>query len=138
LFLEGRGRGHDFLRHLERTKALLYIVDAAGVDGRDPLSDLSILVDELKAYGDSDMLDRPAIVVANKFDLIQDTDLQEEILYELSKTALDCGIQFDGEVHGISAGVTGEGLGVLSSAIRSLVESGEEKRTERNDSVAYF
>eukprot|EP00957_Ditylum_brightwellii_P038735 2928069-Ditylum_brightwellii.AAC.1 len=40
---EGRGRGFDFLRHLERTKALLYIVDAAGVDGRDPIEDLKIL-----------------------------------------------------------------------------------------------
>jgi Obg family GTPase CgtA len=45
---EGRGRGHDFLRHLERTKSLLYIVDAAGVDGRTPMDDLRILAEEMK------------------------------------------------------------------------------------------
>jgi len=134
---EGRGRGFDFLRHLERTKALLYIVDAAGVDGRDPLNDLSILVDEIRAYGDSDMLERPALVVANKMDLITDPDLQDEILVAISNTALDCGIQFDGEVHGISAGVTGEGLGDLSSSIRSLVETGEELREEINAAASY-
>ena len=134
---EGRGRGFDFLRHLERTKALLYIVDAAGVDGRDPLNDLSILVDEIKSYGDSDMLERPALVVANKMDLIQDPDLQDEILFAISIAALDCGIHFDGEVHGISAGVTGEGLGGLSTSIRSLVDIGEELREERNESASY-
>jgi Obg family GTPase CgtA len=134
---EGRGRGFDFLRHLERTKALLYIVDAAGVDGRDPLNDLRILVDEIKSYGDSDMLERPALVVANKMDLIQDPNLQDEILIAISITALDCGINFNGEVHGISAGVTGEGLGILSSSIRSLVDIGEELREERNESASY-
>ena len=134
---EGRGRGFDFLRHLERTKALLYIVDAAGVDGRDPLNDLSILVNEIRAYGDSDMLERPALVVANKMDLITDPDLQDEILFAISNTALDCGIQFDGVVHGISAGVTGEGLGDLSSSIRSLVESGVELRDSVNATASY-
>jgi len=86
------------------------------------------------------MLDSPAIVVANKFDFIQDTDLHKRkyCMNYLKLHSTACGIQFDGEVHGISAGDAGEGLGVLSSAIRSLVEYGEEKRAERNDSVAYF
>ncbi len=52
---EGRGRGHDFLRHIERTKALLYIVDAAGVDFRDPVEDLHVLANELASYGDTHM-----------------------------------------------------------------------------------
>jgi GTP-binding protein len=53
---EGGGKGIDFLRHLERTKALLYIVDAAGVDGRDYIEDLKVLANELSAYADGDMM----------------------------------------------------------------------------------
>ena len=83
------------------------------------------------------MLERPALVVANKMDLITDPDLQDEILFAISNTALDCGIQFDGVVHGISAGVTGEGLGDLSSSIRSLVESGVELRDSINATASY-
>jgi GTP-binding protein len=126
------------LRHLERTKALLYIVDTAGVDGRDPLKDLETLVDEIKSYGDSDMMTRPALVVANKLDLMQNNDLQDEILLNISNAALDFGINFDGEVHGISAGVTGEGLGGLSTAIRTLVESAEVVRAERNEDFNHY
>jgi GTPase len=128
----GRGRGHDFLKHIERTKALLYIVDAAGVDGRDPLTDISVLVDEIASYGNEDMMERPALVVANKMDLIQDQSLQDEILYALSSLAIEKGINFNGEVHGISAGVTGEGLSELSRAIRTLVEKGNAERQTRN------
>jgi Obg family GTPase CgtA len=119
---QGRGRGFDFLRHLERTKALVYLLDAAGVDGRDPLTDLRVLVEEIRSYGNGDMLQRPALVVANKMDLIHDARVQDEILHAISMTGKECGIQFDGEVHGISAGVSGEGLAGLSVALRSLVE----------------
>ncbi len=135
---DGRGRGHDFLRHLERTKGLIYIVDAAGVDRRDPLTDLDVLVNEIASYGDGDMMDRPALVVANKLDLITNADAQDEILYRISETAKVKGVQFNGEVHGISAGVTGEGLGDLSIGIRNLVESSDEKRTERNSTFGYL
>jgi Obg family GTPase CgtA len=119
---EGRGRGHDFLRHLERTKALLYVVDAAGVDGRGPVDDLLTLVDELSTYGDGDMLTRPSLVVANKVDLL-DAKESEAILFEIESAARDAGIQFSGDVLGISAGVTGVGLEPLSKAIRSVVEN---------------
>ena len=133
----GRGRGFDFLRHLERTKALMYIVDAAGVDGRDPLHDLTTLACEIQSYGGGDMHQRPALVVANKLDLIPDLDVQDEMLLEFSKVALDCGINFDGEVHGISAGVTGEGLGSLSKSIRSIVEAGEDLQVSKNEEAFY-
>ena len=124
---EGRGRGHDFLRHLERTKALLYIVDAAGVDGRDPVEDFHILVDELAAYGDGSMLERDALVVANKVDLLSPTK------YEAVRTRLDAivqeaGIHMYGEILGISAGVTGEGLATLSKAIREVVLKSQSPR----------
>mmetsp|Transcript_7289 Transcript_7289/g.7979 ORF Transcript_7289/g.7979 Transcript_7289/m.7979 type:complete len:182 (+) Transcript_7289:91-636(+) len=135
---EGRGRGHDFLRHLERTKALMYIVDAAGVDGRDPLNDLSILVDEIQSYGDADMMARPALVVANKFDLIPDTKIRDEIILALKTVAEENGIAFNGKVLAISAGVTGEGLGTLSKSIRDLVQLGEQNRFIVNESVGSY
>ena len=130
---EGRGRGHAFLKHLERTKALLYIVDAAGVDGRDPLHDLSTLVDEIESYGDGDMMTRPALVVANKLDLIPDEDMRKEIYLALNDVANEKGVRSN-EVLGISAGVSGEGLGELSKSIRSLVELGDQCRLKTNAS----
>ena len=131
---EGRGRGHDFLKHLERTKALLYIVDAAGVDGRDPIHDLTTLVEEIESYGDGDMMTRPALLVANKLDLIPDLDLREEIYFALEKVAKEKGVMLHQEVVGISAGVSGEGLGGLSKCIRGLVELGDEYRLKTNES----
>ena len=117
---EGRGMGHDFLRHLERTKALLYIVDVAGVDGRDPVEDLKILIDEIAAYGDGKMLERNALVVANKVDLL-DQAQYEDVTRGLQKVVEDGGIQISGEILGISAGVSGIGLPSLSRAIREIV-----------------
>ena len=125
----GRGKGHDFLRHLERTKALLYMVDSAGTDGRNPYDDLRVLVQELAAYGDGDMLTRPALVVANKLDLLSEEE-GEEFTLELGCIAEDMGIRFDGNVFGISAGVTGQGLGLLSRAIRNVVRDSETEREQ--------
>lgn len=65
---EGVGLGYDFLRHIERTKFLLFIVDMAGVDGRDPAEDYVNLRHELKLYRE-DLDHRPYAVVANKMDL---------------------------------------------------------------------
>ena len=128
---EGRGRGIDFLRHLERTKALLYIVDAAGVDGRDPLTDLRVLVNELGSYGDGELLGRNALVVANKLDLIPEKEERDAILFELESVAEQCGIRMEaGEVLGISAGVTGEGLQRLSKEIRTIVIKSEHERAD--------
>ncbi|MES1911691.1 MAG: hypothetical protein MHM6MM_004086 [Cercozoa sp. M6MM] len=68
---EGRGLGHEFLRHVERTKVLLYVLDMAGTDGRDPLDDFLTLRDELRRYSAS-LADRPALIFANKMDGEQD------------------------------------------------------------------
>ena len=84
------------------------------------------------------MMTRPTLVVANKLDLVQNNDHQNEILYAISETALECGLNFDGEVHGISAGVTGEGLGPLSASIRSLLESCEKQRFHDFESFDYI
>ena len=64
---EGVGLGHDFLRHVERTRLLLHVVDAAGSEGRDPVADYEQINEELRKYGD--LTDRPQIVAANKMDL---------------------------------------------------------------------
>ena len=64
---EGAGLGHDFLRHVERTRLLLHVIDAAGSEGRDPVEDYEQINAELQKYGD--LADRPQIVAANKMDL---------------------------------------------------------------------
>ena len=139
----GRGRGYDFLRHLERTKALLYIVDAATTvtndsstsDGikrqkrqRTPLTDIQTIFNEIASYGDGDMISRPALVVANKLDLIPQKEERRRVLHDIATAAEEAGINFDGTVFGISAGVTGEGLGQLSKALRKVVIEADNAR----------
>lgn len=121
----GRGRGFDFLRHLERTKALLYMVDAAGVDGRCPVEDLKILFNEIAEFGDGDMLKRPSLVVANKLDLLREED-GNNILLELGIALEEAGLQCK-DVIGISA-LSGHGLSHLSKEMRAVVEAGEYSR----------
>ena len=84
---EGVGLGHDFLRHVERTRLLLHVVDAAGSEGRDPLEDFRIINEELQKYGEP--MGRPQLVVLNKCDLIYDSDE----IKELQKKFEDMGYQ---------------------------------------------
>eukprot|EP00956_Cyclotella_meneghiniana_P000657 scaffold709_cov67-Cyclotella_meneghiniana.AAC.9 len=151
---DGRGRGVEFLRHIERTKALVYIVDAASMDGRCPISDLRILGKELKEYGSSgyfdedeihieddiyknfeeemkrrrrEIMNRPSIILANKMDLFPKDDVglgrREEILDQLANTAEEVGIVCEKEnILGVSAGVSGEGLQILSKRLRSVLD----------------
>lgn len=64
---EGAGLGHDFLRHVERTRLLMHVVDASGIEGRDPVDDLDQINTELENYGD--LGQKPQIIVCNKMDL---------------------------------------------------------------------
>ncbi len=66
---EGVGLGHEFLRHIERTKLMIHIVDAAGTEGRDPVEDIYKINAELEAYN-PDIAGRPQIIAANKIDVI--------------------------------------------------------------------
>lgn len=66
---EGIGLGHEFLRHIERTKVMIHIVDAAGTEGRDPISDIKAINKELEAYN-TDLLKKPQVIAANKIDAI--------------------------------------------------------------------
>ena len=74
---EGIGLGHDFLRHVERTRLLLHVVDAAGSEERDPLADFQIINEELQKYGDSP--ESPQLVVMNKCDLMADAEEAEAL-----------------------------------------------------------
>jgi len=86
---DGVGLGHDFLRHIERTKIILHIVDAATVDGRNPVDDFKKINVELKKYSEK-LSKRPQILVANKIDLPQ----AKENLPALEKLAAQEGIPF--------------------------------------------
>ncbi len=66
---EGKGLGLEFLKHIERTRILLHIIDIAGVDGRDPLEDFEIINNELKKYN-AEVAESPQIIVLNKIDLL--------------------------------------------------------------------
>ena len=70
---EGVGLGHDFLRHIERTKMLVHLVDAASTEGRDPITDIYTINKELEAY-DPELAKRPQIIAANKIDAINPDD----------------------------------------------------------------
>lgn len=65
---ENKGLGHNFLRHVERVHGIVYVIDAAGVDGRNPVDDLTQLLLELELYEPS-LINKPALVFANKVDL---------------------------------------------------------------------
>lgn len=107
----GVGLGHDFLRHIERTRLLIHIIDAAGVDGRSPLEDYRQINEELRLY-DERLSQLPQIVVANKADLPQ----AEKGIKEL------CRALGEENVHVMSA-VTGSGVkDVLYKAVQMLAQ----------------
>ena len=66
---QGVGLGHDFLRHIERTKVLIHVVDAASTEGRDPVEDIRAINKELEAYNPQ-LLERPQVIAANKMDAV--------------------------------------------------------------------
>ena len=114
---EGVGLGHQFLRHIERTKVIIHIVDAASTEGRDPIADIKAINAELEAYN-PDLLKRPHVIAANKIDAIYD-DGSGTNPVELIKAAFEPeGIK----VYPISA-VTGQGVKELLYAVRELLDN---------------
>lgn len=85
---EGVGLGHEFLRHIERTRILIHVVDVSGVEGRNPIEDFDIINDELSKY-DMALEERPQLVAANKTDIIQDTESYEAFLAEMKKRGIE-------------------------------------------------
>ncbi len=113
---EGVGLGHDFLRHIERTKVIIHMVDAASVEGRNPIDDIRSINAELERYN-PDLLKRPQIIAANKIDAIYD-DGEKNPVDILKETFEPSGIK----VYPISA-VTGKGLKELLYAVRHILDS---------------
>ena len=108
---EGRGLGHDFLRHVERCAALVHVIDTATMEpGRDPLSDLDVIEGELSKYGGLE--GRPRLVVLNKVDVPDGRDLAEIVLPDLEARGL--------KVLMVSA-ASHEGLRELSFAMAEIV-----------------
>ena len=81
---EGAGLGHEFLRHVERCRLLLHVIDISGSEGRDPIEDFETINKELAVFS-SELSDRPQIVVANKCDLVDDNDIERMREYFVSK-----------------------------------------------------
>lgn len=110
---QGIGLGLQFLRHIERTRLLLHVIDVSGTEGRKPVEDFNIINEELKQYSEK-LANRKQIIVANKIDSMQDENLYKE----LEKMAKEKGI----EIFKISA-VTGEGLKELLTRVTEVLKT---------------
>lgn len=117
---EGVGLGHDFLRHIERTKVLIHVVDAASVEGRDPIEDIEKIDHELVSYN-ADMSKRPQVIAANKLDLLTGAE-REKVLKKLR----DRYEKEEMKVFPVSA-ATGEGLKELLYYVSGLVEEHKDE-----------
>ena len=95
---EGAGLGHDFLRHIDRCRLLVHVVDVSGCEGRDPVEDFHAICEELHNYS-IDLGDRPMIVAANKVDIM---DPDSDNLERLREAVTEAGY----ELYEISAGTT--------------------------------
>lgn len=113
---EGVGLGYDFLKHVERTKVLVHVVDAASVEGRDPVDDVKKIMEELAKY-DASLLSRPQLIAANKIDCICDDGETADPIQKL-RDAFEPEIK----VYPIS-GVSGEGIRELKFAIWELLQT---------------
>jgi len=112
---EGIGLGHEFLRHIERTKVMIHIVDAAGTEGRDPVSDIYAINKELEAYN-PDIAKRPQVIAANKIDAIygEENDFVDAIKAEFEPKGIT--------VFPISA-VSGQGMKELLYYVNNMLEN---------------
>ncbi len=124
---EGVGLGHQFLRHIERTRVLLHVIDVAGSEGRDPLQDFETINKELKKYNEK-LSTRKQIVIANKMDLLQDMDKYESFKQELEKKGY--------EVFGISA-ATNKGLKEVLNRVINLLDEIPVEETQVVEKTVY-
>ena len=125
---DGVGLGLQFLRHIERTRLLLHIIDCSGSEGRNPVEDFNVINGELKKYSEK-LSKRKQIIVANKADVMQD----DSGFKALEKMAKEMGL----EIFKISA-VTGEGLRELFAHVSEVLRSlPKEDLVEIEDRVVY-
>ncbi len=118
---EGVGLGHEFLRHIERTKVLLHMVDGASIEGRDPVDDIRTIRRELNNYSEV-LSQKPQIIVINKLDAVPDQ--KDEIVSRIEK-------EFSGQASKIIpiSAVSGEGVDELLHAISDLLADMDQKPT---------
>ena len=119
---EGVGLGHEFLRHIERTKVLIHLVDAASTEGRDPIADIYAINKELEAYN-ADIAHRPQVIAANKIDAIY-AEEDEDPIVKIRKEFEPKGIK----VFPISA-VSGQGLSELLYYVSDMLADIDEAPT---------
>lgn len=111
---EGIGLGHEFLKHIERTKVIIHMVDGASVEGRNPIEDINKINNELQLYNE-DLIRKPQVIAANKMDTLME-DEQEEVLSSLRAEFEPKGIK----VFAISA-VSGQGVKELLYYVNDLL-----------------
>lgn len=119
---DGVGLGHEFLRHIERTKIFIHMVDAASTEGRDPLRDIQIINEELGRYS-PELLDRPQVIAANKTDVFYGTE-EETVITLLREEFEPKGIP----VFPVSA-VSGKGVKELLYYLRKRLDELPEEPT---------
>ena len=118
---EGVGLGHEFLRHVERTKVMIHVVDAAGTEGRDPIEDIHAINKELALYSE-DLAKRPQVIAANKMDALYGD--RDELMAKLEKEFGPMGYK----IFPISA-VSGEGIRELLYHVRHMLDEINEAPT---------
>ena len=111
---EGVGLGLDFLRHIERTRLLIHVVDISGIEGRDAFEDFVKINEELKKYSVK-LWDRPQIVVANKTDMLYDEEIFEDFKKKVNELGFD-------KVYKMSAATKSGVEDIIKEAGRMLSE----------------
>ena len=124
---EGVGLGHDFLRHIERTKILIHVIDVSGIEGRDPIEDYEKINAELAKYSEK-LSRKQQIVAANKIDLLGDSDNLERLMDYMAAHGV--------EVYPICA-MTGEGMDKLLERVWTMLEEYVEEPDETTEEVVY-
>lgn len=119
---DGIGLGHEFLRHIERTKVFIHMVDAASTEGRDPLNDINIINQELKKYSE-ELAARPQVIAANKTDVFYGTE-EDTVISLLREEFEPKGIP----VFPISA-VSGKGVKELLYHVKKMLDDIHEEPT---------
>ena len=122
------GLGLDFLKHIERTRVLLHVVDAASVEGRDPIADIEAITEELRNYSE-ELASRPTIIVANKLDVLSQED-REEVLKKLKDK-----FEPDIPVLAISA-ATGEGIKEMLEVAYKTLQTAPDTVMEFNPEIS--
>ena len=124
---EGVGLGHEFLRHVERTKVFIHVVDAAGLEGVCPLENIEKINDELKKYNEA-LLDRPMVIACNKMDIPEAQQNFEKIKETYEKKGI--------KVFPISA-ATNNGLDDLLGAVADILKDYPESIVFEEDFDPY-